>query len=111
MDEGKYDLIILNEKASYNLYEVLNIDAKASRQQITERYRLMCRKYYVRTASGGTELIRLINKAYTVLRDDQWRQMHDAQLMLHNGAANKFKVCLMSIVPYTVLNVAFKLST
>ena len=64
-----------------NLYEVLQISAKASPEVVQAAYRVLARVYHpdVNPSPNAARMMRQLNAAYTVLSDPQRRSRYDAQ--------------------------------
>jgi hypothetical protein len=64
-----------------NLYEVLQVSAKASPEVLQAAYRVLARAYHpdVNRTPGAARMMRQLNAAYTVLSDPVRRAKYDAQ--------------------------------
>jgi len=64
-----------------NLYEVLQVSAKASPEVVQAAYRVLARAYHpdVNQAPNAARMMRQINAAYKVLSDPERRARYDAQ--------------------------------
>src|SRR5438876_7796533 len=64
-----------------NLYEVLQVSAKASPEVIQAAYRVLARSYHpdVNASPNAARMMRQLNAAYKVLSDPERRARYDAQ--------------------------------
>lgn len=63
-------------------YEVLGVDPIASYEEIKEKYRSLIRRYHPDKCTNNADLekAQLINAAWSVLQDEETRQVYDAKL-------------------------------
>lgn len=69
-----------------NYYEILEIDKKASSEVIEKAYRTLVKKYHPDLQNGNMqkeyeEKMKKINEAYSILSDEQKRQLYDENLL------------------------------
>src|SRR3954452_9246855 len=64
-----------------NLYEVLQVSAKASPEVLQAAYRVLARVYHpdVNTSPNAARMMRQLNAAYKVLSDPERRVRYDEQ--------------------------------
>jgi DnaJ-like protein len=97
--ETKIDREIVRQ---LNLYEVLQVSAKASPEVVHAAYRALAREYHpdVNNTPQAARMMRQLNAAYRVLSDPQRRAKYDAQrahLWRVRSAANGVRSSVTSV--------------
>lgn len=64
-----------------NYYEILEIDSKATKEEIKKKYYLLSKKYHPDKNNGEDEHFKKIKEAYDILYDDEERKKYDIQLL------------------------------
>lgn len=69
-----------------NLYEILEVSEKASKEVIEKVYRVLAKKYHPDLQKDGNkenveEKMKQINEAYEILSDDEKRKQYDLELL------------------------------
>lgn len=59
------------------MYEILNVDRKATNKEIKAAYRKLAKKYHPDKKGGDEEMFKQIQKAYDVLGDNKKREHYD----------------------------------
>lgn len=72
-----------------NHYEILNISATASKQEIKTAFKKLALLYHPDKNKGFEEKFKLINEAYQVLSNDQKKYTYDRQLQYHQFSRTK----------------------
>jgi len=73
-----------------DLYDVLGVDDDASQEEIKKAYRTLARKHHPDRNPddpNAEEKFKEIQKAYSILSDEEKRQQYDAQRRFGGGAA------------------------
>lgn len=70
-----------------NLYEILEVSEKASKEVIEKAYRVLAKKYHPdlqmpEEKQKAENIMKQINEAYEILSDDEKRKEYDISLML-----------------------------
>ncbi|MGN1327231.1 MAG: DnaJ domain-containing protein [Clostridia bacterium] len=76
-----------------NLYDILEVSKKASKEVIEKAYKTLAKKYHpdVQTPenkSNAEEMMKKINEAYSVLSDEQKRNEYDKKLLEQENLSN-----------------------
>ena len=74
-----------------NYYEILNIEASASEEDIKKAYRLLAKQYHPdkNKSPDAEEKFKEINEAYEVLKDEQLRQKYDSYFHASQNVHNE----------------------
>lgn len=76
-----------------NLYDILEVSRKASKEVIEKAYKTLAKKYHpdVQTPenkNNAEEMMKKINEAYSILSDEQKKSEYDKQLLEKENLAN-----------------------
>ncbi len=66
----------MKEREARDHYSTLGADASASREEIERLYKRLAQKHHP-DKGGDEELMKAVNEAYRVLRDDEQRRVYD----------------------------------
>lgn len=80
-----------------NLYEVLEVSEKASKEIIDKAYRTLAKKYHpdLQTPENKTQAenkMKMINEAYSVLSDDNQRSKYDEKLRIQRDELKRQEI-------------------
>jgi curved DNA-binding protein CbpA len=64
-----------------NYYEILEIDIKATKEEIKKKYYSLSKKYHPDKNNGEDKHFKKIKEAYDILYDDEERKKYDIQLL------------------------------
>lgn len=64
-----------------NYYEILEIDSKATKEEIKKKYYSLSKKYHPDKNNGEDKHFKKIKEAYDMLYDDEERKKYDIQLL------------------------------
>jgi len=77
-----------------NLYEVLEVSPKASKEVIEKAYKVLVKKYHpdlqkLEKKAWAEEIMKKLNRAYEVLGDQEERQKYDIEIGISTSSAEQ----------------------
>lgn len=70
-----------------NYYDILEVDKKASKEEIKKAFRKLAHKHHPDKKGGNEQKFKEVNEAYTVLSNDKKRAEYDAYGRVFSGAS------------------------
>ena len=65
-----------------NFYDVLNIEADATRKEVKDAYKILVKEFHPDRPGGDEEMFELVTKAYNILSDPETRREYDKAFKL-----------------------------